>query len=113
MLLAIITAWLAYREANNSGRNGILWAIIGAGVFLGTQFIVALAIGAFIGVGIVAFGWPEDAYDAYEIPITIAAIAASIFTSWLLVKYLQRAPREQAPTSVTPPPPPPTFGQGM
>ncbi|HEV8593457.1 MAG TPA: hypothetical protein VGQ55_15235, partial [Pyrinomonadaceae bacterium] len=76
MILAIITAWLAYKKANESGRNGILWAIAGVGVFIGTQFIVQLGLGVLLGVGMLAFGWSERLIDNYTWPITIASIIA-------------------------------------
>lgn len=104
MLLAIITAWLAYKKASENGRNGILWAIIGAGVFIGTQLIVGLAIGILLGFGVALLGWSETIFDTYGILINIVAIAASFLTSWLLLKYLEKAP--EVKTYTTPPSPP-------
>ncbi len=106
MLLAIITAWLAYKKANENGRNGILWAFIGAGVFIGTQLLVSLAIGIFLGIGVGLWGWSETVFETYNIPITIVAVIASFFTSWLLLKYLERRPENN---TFTPPPSPPKF----
>ncbi|MBX3298791.1 MAG: hypothetical protein KF736_04925 [Acidobacteria bacterium] len=51
MILLILAAWFGSKKASASGRNGILWAFISAGVFIGTQ----LAVGILAGIGI-AFG---------------------------------------------------------
>lgn len=108
MLLAIIAAVLAYRKAKETGRNAIPWAIAGAAVFIGTQFLVSFAIGMFLGIGQLLWGWSDAIYDTIELPGTIVAIAASFFTSWLLLRYLDKNPEDAAFDS--PPPPPPTFG---
>ena len=107
MLLAIITAWLAYKKANENGRNGILWAVIGAAVFIGTQLVVAVGFGLFLGLGQGLWGWPDSMYEDYTWPITIVAIVASFGASWLLLKYLDRVPESD---SFPEPPPPPSFG---
>ena len=107
MILALITAWLAYKKANESGRNGIVWAIVGVGVFIGTQVIVQLGLGVLLGLGMLAFDWPESLIDTYTWPITIVSIVASFGTSWLLLRYLDRPLNLEDPYS--PPPPPPTF----
>lgn len=107
MILALITAWLAYKKATENGRNGILWAIIGAGVFIGTQLLVSVAIGVFLGTGVGLWGWSETVYETYSILITIAALIASFFTSWLLLKFLDKNP--EIKNTYTPPPSPPRF----
>ena len=109
MLFAIITAWLAYKRAKENGRNGILWAIAGAGTFIATQLAVSFGIGIILGLGVKLWGWSEAVYDHYTVPITIVAIIASFITSWLLLRYLDKAPAEE---SFTQPPPPPTNFDG-
>jgi MFS family permease len=105
MILAIITAWLAYSRAKQHGRNAILWAIAGAATFIGTQLVVSFGIGIFLGFGVALWGWSERVYDDYTAPITIVAIIASFITSWLLLRYLDKAPAEEG--AFMPPPPPP------
>ena len=109
MVFAIVTAWLSYRKANESGRNGILWAWAGAGVFIGTQLAVSLGIGLLLGFGMLALGWPETIIEDYNWPVTIVAIAASFGASWLLLRYLDR-PAVEIEENTNTPPPPPTFG---
>jgi hypothetical protein len=105
MILAIITAWLAYKRAKEHGRNAILWAIAGAATFIGTQLAVSFGIGTLFGLGITFFGWSEKVLDDYVALVTIVAIIASFITSWLLLRYLDKAPAEEG--NFMPPPPPP------
>src|SRR5215204_3128543 len=102
MLFAIISAVLAYRKANDTGRNGILWAIIAAATFIGTQIVVGLVVGLALGLFLGLSGGTEADFDKYQIIITILAIVLSFGTTWLVLKYLDRVPQEY-----TPPPPPP------
>src|SRR5262245_44880635 len=107
MLLAILTAWLAYKKAKDTGRNGILWALIGAAVFIGTQITVAFGIGIILGLGIAFAGWPETVFENYDILIRIIAVVFSLGTSWLLLRYLDKVPEQ--PSSFSGPPSPPKF----
>ena len=104
MIFAIISAWLAYRKAKDSGRSPILWAAIAAATFIGTQLAVQFAIGIFLGVGVAAFGWSENAFETYSIPSTLVAVVASFGSTWLVLHYLDRIPEDA--TAVAPPPPP-------
>jgi formate hydrogenlyase subunit 3/multisubunit Na+/H+ antiporter MnhD subunit len=108
MLLAIITAWLAYKRARENGRNPILWAAIGVCVFIGIQFAVTLGAGIALGLGGAFYGWPETTYDRFSIPITLVAMALSFAGSWFLLRYLERPLVPEA--SFSTPPPPPDFG---
>ncbi len=106
MILFILAAFFAYKKAKSTGRNGFLWALITAGVFIGTQFFVALAIGVFLAVGVEIFGWSETVYDDFNFLITAVSIIASFGSVWLVFRYLDKIPQEE---TITLPPPPPTF----
>lgn len=110
MILAIITAILAYRRAKEHGRNAILWALAGAGVWIGAQLVVQFAVGLFYGFGIEFLGWSEEALgEGFFIgPVTVVSIGASILASWLLLRYLDRPIVDETET-YSPPPPPPRF----
>ncbi|MBX3244500.1 MAG: hypothetical protein KF685_08595 [Acidobacteria bacterium] len=105
MILAILTAVLAYRRAKESGRSGLLWALAGAGVYIGTQMFVTFAIGIGLGIAIVAWELDENIFYRYEIVFSIIAIAMSLFTSWLLLRYLSREPAADEAPEIPPPPP--------
>lgn len=107
MLLAIITAILAYRKAKETGRSPWPWAIAGAAVFIGTQLIVGLGVGIFLGLGVAFLGWSESVFDTADIPLRIVGVVLAFVASWGLLKFLDRRPVTE--TGVSGPPPPPTF----
>lgn len=111
MIIAIVFAYLAYKKAKDAGRSGIAWALIAAGVFIGTQMVVGMASGLFLGLGAQLWGWSQSAVDGYSIVATIVAIAVSIAAGWLVLRYLDRVPETER---FTPPPPPPgSFGNNI
>lgn len=108
MIFAIIAAVLAYRKAKDAGRNAWGWAFIAAGTFIGTQLIVALALGVLMGIFLVATERGEDTFKGADILITIIAVIFSFGTTWLVLKYLDRNANQNMLNE--PPPPPPPFG---
>jgi hypothetical protein len=104
MILVIIAAYLAYKKATATGRNGWLWAFITSAAFIGTQFIVSLGGGLSLGILMAAMDWPESILDTYGIAITIIAVVSSFIVMWLILRYLDKVPDNG---SYMPPPPPP------
>lgn len=113
MIFAIIAAVVAYRRAKDNGRNGWLWALAAAGVFIVTQWIVSISAGLLMGIGVAIFGWSEDIFDdtLFIGPVTVVAIGASILATWLLLRYLDKPIAEEQHTDL--PPPPPSFGENQ
>lgn len=109
MILAILFAYLGYKRANNVGRNGILWALIAAGAFIGTQIIVGLSIGVAMGIGVEFFDWSESVFTDYEILYTIIAIVISFGAGFIALKFADRPLVEEK--VINNPPPPPNFNQ--
>lgn len=114
MILAIITAVLAYRRAKENGRNGLLWAVAGAGVFIGAQLIVSVGAGVLVAFGVEFLGWSEAIYDdaMFVGPVTVLGIGASILASWMLLRYLAK-PINPEPLDLPSPPPPPVFDKDL
>ena len=108
MIFAIISAWLAYKKAKAANRNAILWAIIAAATFIGTQLIIQFGFGILLGLGINFLGWSESILDTYSIPITILAVIVSFGSTWLVLRYLDKIPEDEV---FVQPPPPPNFNQ--
>lgn len=110
MLFAIISAWLAYKRAKDTGRNALLWAFIAAAVFIGTQLLVSVAIGVFLGFGVALWGWSERVFEDYQILVSIIAIVCSFISTGMILWYLNRVPEDAtANYGQVPPPPPPKF----
>lgn len=105
MVFAILAAILAYRKANDTGRNGWVWALIAAVTYVGTQFVVAIILGIGLGVVLGLMGRTEDDFKMAEYAVTALAIILSFVTTWLLLRYLDKVPQEE----VYNPPPPPQF----
>ncbi len=106
MILFILAAFMAYKKAKSTGRSGILWAFITAGVYIGIQLLLALSIGLFLGIGVELFGWSETIYDDWNLLITAVCIIGSFGGVWLVFRYLDKLPEEE---TFVAPPPPPTF----
>ncbi len=102
MLLSILAFWWGYKKGRDSGRNALLWCLICGFSFIGTQLIVALGIGAFMGLGIAFWGWSESILTDYQLLITIVSVIVSIGTLLLIFRYLDRIPDE--PMMTAPPP---------
>ena len=106
MIIAIVFAYLAYQKAKASNRNGVAWAAIAAGAFIGTQLIITFGVGVLLGLGMAAFGWSETIVETYGIIITIVAVIFSIAVGYLILRYLDRIPDQP---NFSAPPPPPNF----
>lgn len=109
MILAILAVWFGYKKARDTGRNPFLWAAICGGTFIGLQLLVGLGFGVLIGIGIELWGWPENTYDDFSWLISLAAAAVSFVALYLLFRYLDKLPDDEAANEL--PPPPPTFDQ--
>lgn len=107
MIFAIISAWLAYKKAKAANSNAILWAVIAAATFIGTQLVIQFGFGILLGLGINFLGWSENVLEAYNIPIMILAVIVSFGSTWLVLRYLDKMPEE----AFVSPPPPPNFNQ--
>lgn len=107
MILAILAFFIGYRKGKESGRSGVKWSLICGFTFIGTQLLTSLAAGVFIELGIELWGWSESIYDEFAWVITIVAIALSVASLLLIIRYLDRKPNDSPMDSA--PPPPPTF----
>jgi uncharacterized BrkB/YihY/UPF0761 family membrane protein len=106
MILVFVFAYLAYQKAIAGERNGIKWAAIVAGAFIGTQLLIQFGIGILVGIYDVVQNRPATMMETYWFIPTIISVGLSILVAWLILRYLDKIPEEQL---FTPPPPPPTF----
>ena len=106
MLFAILAAWFGYKKGKETGRNGFLWGFIAAGAFIGTQLLIGLSIGIFLGLGVEIWGWSETVFDDYNAVITVISIVASFISLFFVFRYLDRVPESPL---IDEPPSPPSF----
>ena len=104
---AIISFSIAYKRAEAIGRNGYIWGIIAAAVFICTDFTIPFGIGIFFRIGIEFWNWSESFVENYSIVFAIVGLFASFGTTWLILRHLNKIPEESFPE----PPPPPVFEQ--
>jgi hypothetical protein len=109
MILFILAAYFAYKKAKSTGRSGILWAFITAGVYIGMQLLLGIGIGLFLGIGVEFFGWSETVYEDFNLLISAVCIIASFGGVWLVFRYLDKIPEQES--YIAPPPPPPIFDE--
>jgi hypothetical protein len=116
MIFAIVSGYLAYKHALAAGKNQWLWCFIGIGIFILTQLIVGAGFGILIAFYLGFSNVPESTFDStfdetlkqYSAIINVFAIVCSFVSMWLLLKYLDRVPREEV---FIQPPPPPSFNE--
>ena len=110
MLFAILAAWFGYKRAKQTGRNGFLWGFIAAGVFIGTQLLIALGIGILLAFGVEIWGWSETVYDDYNAVVTVISIVTSFISLFFVFRYLDKVSEQP---SINEPPSPPTFDEKL
>jgi len=97
VVLFILAAFMAYRKAKSTGRNGFLWAAITAGVYIGIQLLLGIGIGLFLAVGVEFFGWSEAVYTDYNLLISAICVVASFGGVWLVFRIWTNCPPSRKP----------------
>ncbi len=91
--------------ARERNRSAVRWSLIGIAAWIGAEVAVAFAIGAIHGIGIVLWGWSEQA-PGVRIATYILALGAALMSVSVVSRILTGKPREE---SFQVPPPPPEF----
>ncbi|MFN0277704.1 MAG: hypothetical protein ACKVRN_03785 [Pyrinomonadaceae bacterium] len=98
MILILLAIWFGFKKARDTGRNPWLWAAISGGVFLVTQFLAGLVFGVLIVIGQQIWGWSEDEFNNFYLPLAnIPAIILSIVALWLVFRFLDKPKAEVTP----------------
>lgn len=109
LLIPILITIYVYRQAKETGRNAVLWAIINLAVIIGIQIFIGLSLGIAIGIGSEFLGWDEGLLEKWSFAISLFATIISLICSYFfVVRTVTRIPDEQF--NVQSPPPPPQFG---
>jgi hypothetical protein len=108
LIIPILLTIHVYRNAKETGRNAVLWAVINLAVIFGVQIFIGLTFGIAIGIGTEFLGWEEGLFDKWIFLINIVTLIISLLCSYFfVVRTVTRVPEEQFNA---PPPPPPQFG---
>jgi hypothetical protein len=94
LVFGIFYTWTVYGKAKKKGRSPIQWAGIAAATFIGTEVFILVSFGVIYGLGENSWGWSEHWIETREIPITVFALAISIFTNWLVMCQLNKTQEE-------------------
>lgn len=105
LVVGIVFALLAFDEAKRNGRSPLRWVAISVATFLATEILVAISSVFIVALGVSKWGWAESSLNKYRLQLIIASLSASIFTGWLVLRFIKKVPVE----SFDEPPLPPTF----
>lgn len=112
IVAVVVLTYQNYKSAVNTERNGMLWALLTAGIGVGFQFVVPFIFGVVLAIYYIAAGAPPD-----EIGIVITGPAAvigivclilSVAGMVLVSKHVSKV--KDTPLTLEAPPPPPIFG---
>lgn len=103
IIVPIIVTYFVYKNANENGRNGLLWAIINFVVTFGIQIAVGFAYAL---VALLVLGWTEAEIDGWALPVNLIGVALSLLAAYLIYRHVTRVPDSMFREM---PPPPPRF----
>ncbi len=96
------------KAARERHRSALLWSLIGIGVWLFTEFVVAVALVFGYAIAAFALDWPEEFPAGFRFLAYIVSLVAALVSVSLVRRRLLATPPANLYNS---PPPPPTFSQ--
>jgi thiamine transporter ThiT len=109
IFVMIFVAARVFQTANNTGRNGALWAMATVCIGLGFQFFIPVLIGGVWGLVYVLQGWPMETFQqdvmGLAIIISIICLILSFVGMFIVLKHVSKL----LPDNHDTPPPPPRF----
>jgi hypothetical protein len=94
------------QAARERRRSAWRWSLIGIGVWLFTEFVVAIALTFGYTILAVTLDWPEEFPPLFRLLAYVVSLAAALLSVALLRRWLLATPAASAYSS---PPPPPRF----
>ncbi len=111
IVIIIVTTYLAYKTARDTGRNPVVWALLTFAVGFGIQIVIPFTMGIVIAVIWISSGTSveqvQQSIQSWEITITIVCLILSFVGAALILRHISKIPQEN---SFVAPPPPPDFG---
>ena len=96
------------QAARERHRSALVWSLIGVGVWLFTEFFVAVALVFGYAIAAAALDWPEEFPAGFRFLAYIVSLVAALVSVSLVRRRLLATPPANLYNS---PPPPPTFSQ--
>lgn len=103
LIIPFIVTYIVYRNANENGRNGAVWALINFVATFGIQIVFGLALGIF---WVLILGWSPESLQNWSLLLNTLGVGLSLFVSYLIFRHVTRVPDEAFQES---PPVPPRF----
>ena len=94
------------QAARERRRSALVWSLIGIGVWLFTEFFVAVALVFGYAIAAAALDWPEEFPAGFRFLAYIVSLVAALVSVSLVRRRLLATPPASLYNS---PPPPPTF----
>ena len=94
------------QAARERHRSALAWSLIGIGVWLVSEFVVAVALTLAYEIAALALDWPERITGGFRLLTYVVSLAAAIVSVSILRRRLLATPTAALYKL---PPPPPTF----
>ena len=96
------------QAARERHRSAWRWSLVGIGVWLFAEFVVAIALTFGYTILAAVLDWPEEFPPLFRLLAYVVSLAAALVSVALVRRWLLATPTANPYPS---PPPPPTFGQ--
>jgi hypothetical protein len=96
------------QAARERHRSALVWSLIGVGVWLFTEFFVAVALVFGYAIAAAALDWPEQISAGFRFLSYLVSLVAALISVSLVRRRLLATPPASLYNS---PPPPPSFSQ--
>lgn len=98
------------QAARKQRRSAVAWSLIGIGVWVFVQFVVAFVLTIGYEIASVALDRPADARPLFRLVTYLISLTAAVISVLLVRRRLLATPQASFYHS---PPPPPTFRQSL
>src|SRR5262245_52340419 len=111
----LVATYFIFRTANENGRSGVLWALVGLAAGFGFQIVMPVIVAIVLGIGFILSGTPQSQIaEKLDCPSTLAFYVCwvlSFVMLFLVLKFVanQREFDSLSDVNSGEVPPPPTF----
>ena len=102
LIIPFFVSYYVYKNANENGRNGAVWALINFVATFGIQIVFGIALAAIW----LLIGWKMESLQFWSLFLNLIGVGLSLFVSYLIFRHVTLISDEAFRES---PPPPPNF----